>query len=154
MKNSKHGISQEMKGWLKLVFLLLFQVIDCHILDISKQWNYIIQFFKRKQLLHPIFMTCKFSISSYSAVLSVHVSCSEMKLCKRPNSFIPQLDECTYCSQATQRKQNLQKSWSYHCFSGLDSPYSSHTQNQYSILLHISHGFLLAFDVHSCMYYV
>lgn len=71
-----------MKGWLKPVFLLLFQVIDCHILQISKQWDYIIKFFLRKQLLHPVFMTYRFSISSYSAVLSAHVSCSEIKLCK------------------------------------------------------------------------
>lgn len=48
MKNSKHGISQEMKDWLKLVFLLLFQAIDCHILEVSKQWDYIIQFFLEK----------------------------------------------------------------------------------------------------------
>lgn len=37
-----------MKDWLKPVFLLLFQAIDCHILDISKQWDYIIQFFFRE----------------------------------------------------------------------------------------------------------
>lgn len=45
MQNSKHGLSQELNGWLKLVFLLLFQVTDCHIPDISRQWDYIIQFF-------------------------------------------------------------------------------------------------------------
>lgn len=55
--------------------------------------------------------------------------------------------------QNYRKKKKQQKSWSYHCFNGLEVLYSSHTQNQGNILLHISHCFLLALDVHSCMCY-
>jgi len=52
-------------------------------------------------------------------------------------------------------KRGIQKSWSYHCFSGLSASYSSHKWNHCSIiLLHISHCFLPWFDVPSCMCYV
>lgn len=97
-----------MKGWLKLVFLLLFQVTDCHIPDISRQWDYIIQFFFFNG--NSCYMQYSWPLSFQYQVIQLFFQSIWVAAkwnCKRPNSLTPQLNECTYCSKATERKLSL-----------------------------------------------